>query len=356
MNPQLLKPKTKKRCKNIKGSVSDMSSSIGGEDSVPVEEKYLNVPSTPSSSTYPLPTNMTHSNPFLSGTAPTKLPKNWKEKLCPILKPSPPVKLSKDWREELSTEKLSKPKASSPQPVKLAKDWKETSRSISSSISHGRLPTAHTSIKLSKDWKEKAGLKASPPIAHGSHEKLPKNWRERSRDLPATNVNAIHATKLPKNWKDLFDKQPRSSPKIISNSNSKQNSLVQGSTTSPVKLPKDWRKPEAGLGGWGGPRVRVEPTKLPKNWNQAATVNKTPQVGERGEKAQNYAKLSTDWNKNLALSRSAFAVKLPKGWMDEALEEQRLRRLERNQSTSEAHQRREHRHHADCALVLPSGW
>ena len=102
--------------------------------------------------------------------------------------------------------------------------------------------------------------------------------------------------------------------------------------------------------------MRVEPTKLPKNWNQTVAVNKTPQVGERGENAQNYAKLSTDWNKNLALSRSAFAVKLPKGWMDEALEEQRLRRLERNQSTSEAHQRREHRHHADYALVLPSGW
>merc|ERR1719474_914972 len=43
--------------------------------------------------------------------------------------------------------------------------------------------------------------------------------------------------------------------------------------------------------------------------------------------------------------------------MDEALEEQRLRRLKRHQSMSEAQQRRrEHRHHADCALVLPSGW
>merc|ERR1719495_1166928 len=247
---------------------------------------------------------MTHSKPY-SGTVPTKLPKNWKENLSPILKPSPPVKLSKDWREKLLTEKLSKPKANSPQ---LAKDWKETSRSTSSSISHGRLPTAHTSIKLSKDWK------------------------------------------------DLLDKQPQSSPKIISNSNSKQNSCVLGSTISPVKLPKDWQKPEAGLGGWGGPRVRVEPTKLPKNWNQTAAVNKTPKVGEKGEKARNYAKLSTDWNKNLALSRSAFAVKLPKGWMDEALEEQRLRRLERNQSMGEAHQRREHRHHGDCALVVPYGW
>ena len=355
MNPELLKPKAKRRRTNSKGSSSDMSS-IEGEDSVPVEEKYLNVPSTPSSNTYPLPINMTHSKPLHNGTAPMKLPKNWKETLCPILKPSSPVKLSKDWREKLSTEKIFKPKANSPQPVKLAKDWKETSRSISSSISHGRLPTTHTPVKLSKDWKEKAGLKASTSIAHGSHEKLPKNWRERSKDMPIANVNAIHATKLPKNWKDLFDKQPRSSPKIISNSNSKQNSLVQGSTTSPVKLPKDWRKPEAGLGGWGGTRVRVEPTKLPKNWNQTVAVNKTPQVGERGENAQNYAKLSTDWNKNLALSRSAFAVKLPKGWMDEALEEQRLRRLERNQSTSEAHQRREHRHHADYALVLPSGW
>ena len=356
MNPELLKPKTKRRRKNSKGSSSDMSSSIEGDDSVPVEEKYLNAPSTPSSSTYPLPINMTHSKPLHNGTVPTKLPKNWKENLSPILKPSPPVKLSKDWREKLLTEKLSKPKANSPQPVKLAKDWKETSRSTSSSISHGRLPTADTSIKLSKDWKEKAGLKASTLIAHGSHEKLPKNWREKSKDMPVTRVNAIHATKLPKNWKDLLDKQPHSSPKVISNSNSKQNSCVLGSTTSPVKLPKDWQKPEAGLGGWGGQRVRVEPTKLPKNWNQTAAVNKTSKVGERGENFRNYAKLSTDWNKNLALSRSAFAVKLPKGWMDEALEEQRLRRLERHQSMGEAHQRREHRHHADCALVLPSGW
>ena len=66
-------------------------------------------------------------------------------------------------------------------------------------------------------------------------------------------------------------------------------------------------------------------------------------------------KLSKDWNKNLELSRRAFAVKLPKGWMEQALEEQRQRRLERD-STGAVRQRRDRRRDAGCALLLPPAW
>ena len=318
LNPNQVQPPKRKKPKvetddgSERSSLVDISISVGDNSGTPVRHLGtclstplpVKLPDT-SSTTLPLPVKVNHTLP------------------------APPVKLSKDWREKSGHTPLP-----ASNPVKLGKDWKERA-GPSPQSKCGKLSLVTLSkeapVKLSKDWREKGGHTSSSTFGKSIPLKLPKKWKEGSLDTKHLGSDSV------KNGNEKTNQVDKSMPA--------------------VKLPKDWRKSDTEetnkfatpimlAKGWNkntvDPDLAATPLRLAKDWQSADN-----------EKVKNAVKLSKDWNKNLELSRRAFAVKLPKGWMEEALAEQRSRRLDRQSANGYG---RDRRRDADCALVLPPAW